>query len=124
MQQYCNKNVLIHIDVHGQIFKHVMVQYWFDGDKHEVKPAPHGNGKKNRMPFRRTRQSTKDKLWVAATTMQPKHAYSQTKATIGRTYDLPSIVAAPRDPQNAWHTREEKQTFTLDFYTRDGLSDG
>lgn len=83
-----------------------MVQYWFDGDKHEVKPAPHGNAKKNRMPFRRTRQSTKDKLRVAATTMQPKRAYNQTKATIGRTYDLPSIAAAPRDPMQAKNFRK------------------
>ena len=83
-----------------------MVQYWFDGDKHEVKPVPHGNAKKNKMPFRRTRESTKDKLRVAATTMQPKRAYNQTKAAIGKTSDLPSIAAAPRDPMQAKNFRK------------------
>lgn len=82
-----------------------MVQYWFDGDKHKVKPVPHGNAKKNKMPFQRTRESTKDKLRVAATTMEPKRAYNQTKATIGKTSDLPSIAAAPRDPMQAKNFR-------------------
>lgn len=98
--------VFSHADVDGHTFKHVMVQCWFDGDKHEVKPVSHGNAKKNKMPFRRTRESTKDKLRVAATTLQPKRACNQTKATIEKTSDLPSIGAAPRDPMQAKNFRK------------------
>lgn len=99
-------SVLFHADVDGKIFKHVMVQYWFDGVQHEVKPVPHGNAKKNRLPFQRTRESTKEKLRAATATMQPKRAYNQTKAAIGNTSDLPSVAAAPRDPMQAKNFRK------------------
>ena len=46
------------VDADGNMFKRVMVQYWFDGGKHVVKPVPHGNSKKNKLPFMtRTRGS-------------------------------------------------------------------
>ena len=83
-----------------------MVQYWFLGDKHEVKSVPHGNAKKNKIPFQRTRESTKDKLRAATTTVEPKRAYNQTKVAIGKTSDLPSAAAAPRDPMQAKNFRK------------------
>ena len=41
------------------------------------------------------------------------------RETGGDEYVLKEIQAS----KSEWHRREEKQTFTLDFYTRDGLSD-
>ena len=85
------------VDADGNMFKHVMVQYWFDGCKH----VPHGNSKKNKLPFMRTRESTKEKLRVGVSTQEPRQAYHGTKAVIGKMMDLPSTSAAPRDPMQA-----------------------
>ncbi len=88
-----------------------MVQYWFSGSKHTVKAVPHGNAKNNKLPFRRTRESTKDKLRAAVSTKEPRQAYHDTKAVIGNMMDLPSTSSAPRDPMQASNFRKiSKQT--------------
>ena len=84
------------VDADGNMPKRVMVQYWFDGGKHVVKPVPHGNSKKNKLPFMRTRESMKEKLHVAVSTKEPRQTYYDTKAVIGKMMDLPSTSAAPR----------------------------
>ena len=40
----------------------VYVQYKFDKDEHEVKVDPHGNRKKNSVPYYRTMETTKERL--------------------------------------------------------------
>jgi hypothetical protein len=76
-----------------------------------VKAVPHGNAKNNKLPFRRTWESTKDKLRAAVSTKEPRQAYHDTKAVIGNMMDLPSTSSAPRDPMQASNFRKiSKQT--------------
>eukprot|EP00118_Oscarella_pearsei_P020416 m.221086 g.221086 ORF g.221086 m.221086 type:complete len:669 (+) comp39954_c1_seq15:519-2525(+) len=49
-------------DPTGAPLRFAMVQYYFDGEEHSVKVAPHGNSRRHTRPFRRAMKSTLDCL--------------------------------------------------------------
>ena len=76
-----------------------MVQYHFAGDKHEIVKVPHGNSKGS-TPYKRTKQSTLDRLKEVCVSKYPSDACIIVEQEVGGvlidpTFDLGNFYVTP-----------------------------
>ena len=80
--------LLSYLDPSGEICSLVLVVYKFDNvQNHAVLFHPHGNAKKNKTPYKRTKQSTINLLKTEIDHSSPKKATNKVFEEQGRTLD-------------------------------------
>lgn len=97
----------------------LMMQYLFDGEEHEVTPAPHGHAKSNHATsYIRTKPSVIEKIKEVAKTTGPRATFHQISSENGGYLQASSASDLPRNREQVknfrWRVRPKKSKSVAD----------
>ena len=105
-------------DILGNI---ALIQYYFTEQEHAFAVKPHGNAKKNKVPYTRTQESTKTLLRSNLTNTTPNEACQKTTRDLGGTLNAKSAGCMPRNRKQAYNMKQMNPGISQESQSKDVL---
>lgn len=107
----------------GEILGNIaLVQYNFEGEEHTFPLKPHGNSRKNKEPYQRTKETTKNVLRSNLEQNTPKEAFQKTTRDLGGTMHACSAAQTPRNRKQAYNMKQSTKTCLQQSQSNDVLA--
>ena len=105
-------------DILGNI---ALVQYNFSGKEHTFPLKCHGNSQRNKEPYQRTKESTRNVLRSNLEQSTRKEAFQKTTRDLGGTMQACSAGQTPRNRKQAYNMKQTKKACLQQSQSNDVL---